>query len=632
MVLVAVFLEDLSQTVGLELGDGDSVVMGRQPEPTGDSQTLAIPWPDRFVSRNHALIWRSGDELILQRLPPLPGRAIPNGFYELTPAGDRDLLRDPLTLRLGEGVCVGNHGETAFLWLDQAEDIAAHKGLLLRARQRVPSAQPTPSQGSRQQGADQLEELDDYSVRFQLRLLQQELPDKILVGWNDEDELMTKAAGFLQASLPGQRRVSAAFIAFEPPDYTNFHIFNQDPSGVADFQIHPGLIQNLNRESPHADDVYVWSASSKKKGAPDSVFLNHSAWVIVLPLTSMGEGREIYRDRQGRPVFLYVAARKAEGPPAKSLVPFVRLIASLVASLLSAREKQRLRDELSAHFSPGVRRLLEAGDAIALQPTLAECTVLFCDRRGTSRLMERASSDEDVIALLKENREIMTAISATVFDHEGVITDFAGDGILALWGWPVASSEHGMQAAQAAHSIAERLSPFVEEQTKGRRVACIRMGISTGRIAVGNTGPVQQMHLSVFGSAVNFGSRLEVLAKQFRVPALLSDATCQLMRHSAYPVRKLCYLRPAGFDRSYPVYELVLPRRCGGSEAGPDEIAAYEAALECFVQRRWEQAIRLLSALPGYDGPARWLTQQAKFFSQNEPRPDWQGEMISHLK
>lgn len=631
MVLVAVFLEDVSQTVRLNLDDGGSVILGRHPEATEDCGVFQIPWLDRIVSRNHALIHRTGDQITLQRLPPLPGRVTPNGFYDLGPAGDRELLRDPVILEPGEGVCVGNRGQTALFWLAGEEDLAAHREELQQARRRVPS-QPLSGPGSVKGGTNQVDELDEYSVRFQLQLLQQELPEKILLGWSDAEELMTKAAGFLQASLPGQRRVSAAFLAFDPPDYTGYHILNQDPSGTADFLVHPGLIERINRESPQAEDVYIWSAAARKKGGPDTVLLNQSAWVIVLPLAAMGEGREIFHDRQGRPVFLYVAARKAEGPAAKSLVPFVRLISSLVASLLSAREKQRIRDSFSAHFSPALRRLLEGGDPSALQPTLAECTVLFCDRRGTSRLMEKASSDEEVIALLRENQVIMTEISSTVFDHDGVITDFAGDGVLALWGWPVASTDHGLQAVQTAAAIAERLSPFVEDLPTGRKVACIRMGISTGRIAVGNTGPVQQVHLSVFGSAVNFGSRLEALAKQFRVPALLSDATCQLMRHSGQPVRKLCFLRPAGFDRSYPVYELVLPRHTGGSEAGPDEIAVYESALDRFVQRQWDGCIDLLSCLPGHDGPARWLRQQAAFFSRNDPGPGWQGEMVSQLK
>lgn len=632
MVLVAVFLEDLSQTVRLELGDGESVILGRQPERTAESGVFEVPWFDRIVSRNHAYLRRNGAQLTLQRLPPLPGRVVPNGFYSLDPGGDRDLLPDPVILDPGDGVCVGNRGQTALFWLSQEADLGTLKPALHRARKRATPASTPPADAGHPGSSDRFDELDEYSVRFQLKLLQQELPEKILLGWSDPEELMTKAAGFLQTSLPGQRRVSAAFVAFEPPDFSEYQILNQDPSAIADFQIHPGLVAKVNRESPQAEDVYVWSSGGRKKGAPDSGLLNQSAWVIVLPLASVGGGREIFRDRQGRPVFLYVSARKAEGPSAKSLVPFVRLIASLVASLLSVRQKQRIRDELSNHFSPALRTLLEAGDASVLQPTLAECTVLFCDRRGSSRMMERASSDEEIITLLRENRGIMTTICSTAFDHDGVITDFAGDGVLALWGWPVASPDHALHAVQTATAIAERLSPFVEKLPKGRRLACIRMGISTGRIAVGNTGPVQQMHLSVFGAAVNFGSRLEALAKQFRVPALLSDATCQLIRESGKPVRKLCYLRPAGFDRSYPVYELVLPRHTGGSEAGPEQIELYETALELFVERQWQRAIDLLSRLPAHDGPARWLKQQAQFFAAKDPGPEWQGEMVSQLK
>jgi len=634
MILAALSLNDPSQSATLELGEGDCVVLGRRPEPREGASSLRIPWPDRIVSRTHALLRRSGDDLVMERLPPLPGRSKPNPFCELAPRGHRRRKRDPVTLHPGDGVFVGNRGGTALIWLRESRELSSWRDRLRRLQEAVqtPAGEDSPlPQGG--DAAGHLEELDDYSVRFQLRLLQQELPEKVLRDWNTGPELMTKAADFLKAALAGQRRVSVAFLAFEAPHHTEYVILNQDPSGLADFRIHPRLIDRMNRDQPRPEDRYLWTSSPGERGTlTDSSILDDSAWILVLPIASMGGEREVLRDESGRPVFLYVSAQTSEGPSASSLVPFVRLISSLVASLLSAREKQRIQDKLSAHFSPAVRGLLHAGDARALRPTLAECTVLFCDRRGASSLMEQASTDEEILSQLHENQVVMTEITSTVFDHDGVITDFAGDGVLALWGWPMPSSNHALQAANAAQSIAERLAFYVEELPGGRRLAGIRMGISTGRIAVGNTGPFQQVHLSVFGSVVNFGARLEALGKQFRVPALISDTTCQLMRDSGKLVRKLCYLRPAGFQRSYPVYEMVLPRRVGGSGASADQIEIYETALDHFIRRNWQETIELLSQLPAHDEPAHWLEQQASFLSRHDPGDEWQGEILSEVK
>tara|TARA_R110002096_G_scaffold4501_6_gene21066 strand:- start:2821 stop:4800 length:1980 start_codon:yes stop_codon:yes gene_type:complete len=659
MVLVAVFLEDPSQWESVEVSVGQKVRIGRQPLLKNGEAGLRVPWRDRVVNRNHSQAWLEGSTLKVERLPAVENRSDPNKFYSNEPHSQRSVLSEPLVLNLGDSFSIGAHGRTAFFWLESESDL---KEVLseLRPFGGIPGEQTSGHLQSMVPSVDydELEGLDDYSLRLQLKLLQKELPEKVLSGWTTEEELLTRAADFLKTALPGQLGVSVAFLAINPHQakatsvtpvspsgYTpiptpvpgtkpvHFKVLNEDPSTRADFRVSSTLLSQINLQNPGADDTYLWNASDTNSSEiSDSSILKRLDWVAILPVATLDSETGLYRDRRGRPVFLYVEARQSHSASAVAFVPFLRLIVSVVASLLSARERQRIQDQLSGHFSPALRRILHAGDVRQLKPTLAECTVLFCDRRGASREMETASTDEDILHQLGENQEIVGKISATVFKHDGVITDFAGDGVLALWGWPVESNDHAIRAVITAESIAYLLASRVEMDSEGLAEAPVRMGISTGRIAVGDTGPVQQVHISVFGNVVNFGARLEALGKQFRVPALLSEDTMALMKNSGKTVRKLCFLRPAGFNRSYPIYELVLPKAVGGSGANAEQIAEYEAALDAFVQQNWDKCRSMLKELPDSDGPAHWLSEQASFFEKNDPGSNWQGEIASLMK
>ncbi len=634
MVLVAVFLEDPSQWAAVEVPTDAPVKIGRQPEVMEGEVALRIPWRDRVVNRNHSRAWLEGAVLRVERQKALENRSEPNRFYSNLPHSERKALPEPLTLNLGDSFSIGAHGRTAFFWLASEDDLKKvmselHPfGGLPKERTSQTHQSMVPALNY-----DQVDRLDDYSLRLQLKLLQQELPNKVLSGWTTEEELLTRAADFLKTALPGQRGVSVAFLAVDPSEDMPFEILNQDPSARADFRVSQTLLGQINLQAPSSQDAYLWNASDPDApSVSESSILRQLDWVAILPITSLDPDSDVYRDRQGRFVFLYVEVRQANSSSANAFVPFLRLIGSVVSSLISARERQRIQDQLSNHFSPALRKILHAGDVGELKPTLADCTVLFCDRRGASRGMESAETDEEILEELRRNQDIVGEISATVFEHDGVITDFAGDGVLALWGWPVASSDHATRAATTAESIALRLASRVEPSSNGLPVSAIRMGISTGRIAVGDTGPIQQVHISVFGNVVNFGARLESLGKQFQVPALLSEDTMELMRSSGKAVRRLCYLRPAGFSRSYPIYELVLPQSVGGSGATAEQIAAYEAALEAFVQREWDTCLEILQQLPNSDGPAHWLREQSDFFRIHDPGEGWQGEIASLSK
>lgn len=643
MILVAVNLDDLKERVVLDVG-AQPVKVGRAPEAEEGAAAalMVIPWRDRLISRNHFVAIPEGERLIVQRVPALPGRSRPNAFYSNAPLRQRQVLEEPLRLQAGQAFTVGALGTTAFYWLSGRESVEAalmgYRDILEEEKEGFATERP------RSQSYDELTHLDEYSLRVQLKLIQRDLPEKVLRGWTTDTQLFTRAGAFLEAALPGQKGVSAAFLAVEPGEVTvDFHLLNPDPQVRADFRPSRTLLSQLNLEDPDPSDIHIWTSEQDENAFRTQSSLGRQIdWVAAIPVASMEEGAQIYRDAEGRPVYLYVETRQSFEAAATAFVPFLRLIASLVASLLSAREKQRIQDQMSTYFSPTLREILQEGDQSALEPAMVDCSVLFADRRGHSRILELARTDEEILAQLRENQKVVGRITQKVFDHEGVITDFAGDGALALWGWPTwleEADQHPRNAVATAEAIVQSLVDRVEYEPEHRRLmAAVRIGISTGRVAVGKTGPRQQWHISVFGSVANLGARLERIAKEFKVPVLLSGETVNRLRWKPVPgdpprlFRKLCLIRPAGFAESYPIYELVLPLEWGGSGATAQDISVYEHALDRFLERRWDDSIDLLKTLPESDEPARWLLDRADLFRLRPPDPGWAGEIGSLMK
>ena len=606
MILAAVSHEDPTRRTFVEVNGEGSVRIGRNPalEPESDVVALVIPWPDRIVNRDHSTGRRKGENLIVERQTTSDekGRSQTNPFYSNAPIKNRVRLDDPLQLGPGDSFVIGAQGRTTFFWLRNTDELDSM--LQGDSANGEPIHREMQKSGATVIDYDQVAELDEYSMRLQLKLLQKELPENVLSGWTDEEDLFAKTSDFLQRSLAGQTGVSAAFIALDAdnPDLP-FQFLHANTSSRADFQPSKTLVRQILESGLGAEQAHVWSSREQYAELSNMSFVGQVDWVVALPLASLEKGASIYRDSHGRPVFVYVETRQASNTSARVFVPFIRLIASLISSLVSSRQRQRVQDQMSAYFSPALRCHLQDGNEEALDITMANCTVLFCDRRASARDAERAKSDEDTLAMLRENQDFVSELTQIIFDHDGVITDFAGDGVLALWGWPEPTSagekNHAAAAVAVAEAVANRLSASLMPREGTRKyTAAFRIGISSGRIAVGKTGPEQQMHISCFGNVVNFGARLEGLGKQLHVPVLLSEETTSLIRGEGKFVRELCYIKPVGFDNAYPIFELVLPREQGGSGATLEHIQIYEEALHDFLQREWVKCRNLLDRLP----------------------------------
>ncbi|MGD2125947.1 MAG: adenylate/guanylate cyclase domain-containing protein, partial [Desulfobacteraceae bacterium] len=153
-----------------------------------------------------------------------------------------------------------------------------------------------------------------------------------------------------------------------------------------------------------------------------------------------------------------------------------------------------------------------------------QVTVLFVDMQGYTPLAE-SLGEEVVYKLINRAYECMIT---PVYECEGFVQELTGDGIMALFGAPVALEDAPTRACHAALKIQEqmhRLSTEIEAEHEVRSL--VRMGLHTGPVVVGTVGTDFRMDFKAVGDTVNLASRLESMAEPGSI--LISEATHRLV-------------------------------------------------------------------------------------------------------
>ncbi len=167
----------------------------------------------------------------------------------------------------------------------------------------------------------------------------------------------------------------------------------------------------------------------------------------------------------------------------------------------------------------------------AVEGERKQITVMFTDVSGFTAMSERLDPEE-VHAIMDHAFEI---ILAAVHRYEGTINQFLGDGVMALFGAPIAHEDHAHRALCAALAIQEGLAPLREDVRRAHgREFRIRIGINTGLVVVGAIGHDLRMDYTAVGDTTNLAARLLNLAEPGQIVA--SRHTQHLRElHKKYP-------------------------------------------------------------------------------------------------
>ncbi|MBP6602654.1 MAG: response regulator [Verrucomicrobiales bacterium] len=284
--------------------------------------------------------------------------------------------------------------------------------------------------------------------------------------------------------------------------------------------------------------------------------------------------------------------------------------ALLMARLSASLEKKRLREKVfEQHFTPELaRELARNPDPMKMQARHADVTVLFCDIRGFSSVSERLGPSQTIAWL----SGVMGEFSSVVIDHGGVLVDYTGDELLAMWGAPNEQPNHAELACQAALGILDSLPalnaiwhPIVDAET------AVGIGINSGDALVGNVGTHRKFKYGPLGTTVNLASRVQGATKFLKTSLLITGDTADRVKDT-FPSRRLCQVRVQNIKTPVHLHELHRP------ELHSDwyHLATqYESALDAFERGDLKNADLLLGefllALPD-DGPAAQLLRRIR--------------------
>lgn len=275
----------------------------------------------------------------------------------------------------------------------------------------------------------------------------------------------------------------------------------------------------------------------------------------------------------------------------------------LHARVNSCLERKRLREaEFKQFFPPQLaREFARHPDLRDMEGKFANVTMLFCDIRGFSSITERLEPDETVRWL----RAVMGDLSGCVIDNGGVLVDYAGDELLAMWGAPSEIPDHAERACVTAMEMLRRIprlnevwADIIGAQTN------FGIGINSGRALVGNIGTDRKFKYGPLGNAVNLASRVQGVTKRLQTNLLITGATKQALPRNSFPgrTRRVCKVRVVNIDEPVELYEVVADPGPGWAQLRDK----YEEALTCFENGRIQEATALLGnvlALHPGDGP-----------------------------
>ena len=159
----------------------------------------------------------------------------------------------------------------------------------------------------------------------------------------------------------------------------------------------------------------------------------------------------------------------------------------------------------------------------ALEGERKQVSVLFADLVDSMRLAEGLDA-EDWHRILDHVFEILTA---EVHRFEGTINQFTGDGVMALFGAPLAHEDHARRACHAALSAMEELRAYADTLRPDGLELSVRMGINSGEVVVGKIGDDLRMDYTAQGHCVGLAARMEQMAAPGTV--LLTETTARLV-------------------------------------------------------------------------------------------------------
>ena len=215
----------------------------------------------------------------------------------------------------------------------------------------------------------------------------------------------------------------------------------------------------------------------------------------------------------------------------------------------------------------------------ALEGERKNVTVLFADMKGSMELL----ADRDPEEARKILDPVLERMMESVHRYEGTVSQVMGDGIMALFGAPLAHEDHGIRACYAALRMQDTVKRYAEgvQRTAGAPIS-IRVGVNSGEVVVGSVSSDLRMDYTAVGQTTHLAARMEQMAMP---GSILITASTLALAEGYVGVRPLGPVTVKGLSEPTEVFELT-----GGGLARTRLQAAAARGLTRFVGRDVEVA------------------------------------------
>lgn len=313
------------------------------------------------------------------------------------------------------------------------------------------------------------------------------------------------------------------------------------------------------------------------------------------------------------------------------LAPILALITALFmlqmsyGFLIESRAKRSVTKLFGQYVPPALVDEMAANpQMISLEGQDKEMTVLFMDIRGFTSISESLDAKE----LSRLINRFLTTMTTVIYDHRGTVDKYMGDAIMAFWGAPLDDKHHAKNALHAAEKMLKVLEELQGEFKRNNWPPIkIGVGLNTGIMSVGNMGSEYRMAYTAMGDAVNLGSRLEGLTKEYGVSTIVSAHTKDAAPSFTY--RELDHVRVKGKDEPVIIYEPIA-KTSHLNEKEIQQIALFNDAIKFYQQGKMDIAEPLFKQLKQND---YWQNsriyelylERIHYFRQHPPEQDWDG-------
>jgi adenylate cyclase len=188
------------------------------------------------------------------------------------------------------------------------------------------------------------------------------------------------------------------------------------------------------------------------------------------------------------------------------------------------REREAIKETFGRYVAPEVRDEILAG-RVSVEGEQREVTVLFADLRDFTPWVESTEPRQ----VVRDLNAYFAEMEAAIRMHGGLVLQFIGDEIEAVFGAPVPAADHAPRAVRAALDMRARLAAYNAGRARPLRHG---IGVHTGSVLAGAIGSRERLSYALVGDTVNLASRIQSLTKDVGGDILVSATTARRLDDS----------------------------------------------------------------------------------------------------